>query len=78
MVLLPLALGQTGEIKMLDKRQFTILALTGAVAGVAACSPTVKVAFDKPLEINANLNANIHIKLDAELQKLLQQNPNLF
>lgn len=63
---------------MLDKRQFTILALSGAVAGVSACAPTVKVAFDKPLEINANLNANIHIKLDEELQKLLQQNPNLF
>ena len=63
---------------MLNKRQFTALAVTGVVVGAAACSPTVKIAFDKPLEINANLNANVYIKLDEELQKLLQQNPNLF
>ena len=61
---------------MLQRRQFAVLALAGTVAGVASCAPTVKVAFDKPLVIEANLNVNI--KLDEELQKLLQQNPNLF
>ncbi len=63
---------------MLDKRQFTLFALTGAMVGAAACTPTVRIAFDKPLEINANLKADIVIKLDEELKKLFQENPNLF
>lgn len=62
----------------MDKRQLTVLALSGALLGVAACAPTLKIDFAKPLEINANLNANIYLKLDEELQKLFQQNPNLF
>jgi len=46
--------------------------------GGAACAPTVKVAFTEPLVINANLTADIRIRLDKELQDLLANNPNLF
>jgi hypothetical protein len=31
-----------------------------------------------PITINANLTADVRIRLDKEVQSLIQQNPNLF
>lgn len=63
---------------MIDKRHIAAAALVSALMGGAACAPTVKVAFTEPLVINANLTADIRIRLDKELQDLLANNPNLF
>lgn len=63
---------------MISKRQITAIALIGAATGAVACAPTVKIDFAKPLEINANLRADVYIKLDEELKRLFQENPNLF
>jgi len=55
-------------------------AWTGALAGLAllgACSPTVRVKVD-PINIYARLDAEVRIKLDKEVEALIQQNPNLF
>jgi len=54
------------------------LALIAAAAGsVAACTPTVRVEV-APIQIYAKLDADVRIRLDRELQQLLQENPNLF
>lgn len=63
---------------MINPRQFAAAALGLAILGVAACTPTIKVSFDQPLVINANLTADIRIRLDKELQDLIRENPNLF
>lgn len=54
------------------------LALIAAVAGsTAACTPTVRVEV-APIQIYAKLDADVRVRLDRELQQLLQENPNLF
>lgn len=63
---------------MINKRDLGSALLATALLGTAACAPTVKVAFTEPLVINANLTADIRIRLDKELQDLLANNPNLF
>ncbi|MDQ7247394.1 YnbE family lipoprotein [Dongia sedimenti] len=53
-----------------------------AVAGlVAACNPTVKVeAPDKPIVINLNvkIEQEVRIKVDKDVESLVNNNPNLF
>ena len=44
---------------------------------IAACTPTVRLQVD-PIQIYAKLDADVRVRLDQELQQLLQQNPNLF
>ena len=44
---------------------------------VGACTPTVRVEV-APINIYAKLDANVQVKLDKEVQSLIQQNPNLF
>lgn len=51
------------------------LAMTGALA--AACTPMVRVKVD-PINIYAKLDADVRVRLDKEVQSLIQQNPNLF
>ncbi len=51
------------------------LALTSGA--LTACAPTVHVKVD-PITINAKLDADVRIRLDKEVQTLIQQNPNLF
>lgn len=60
-------------------RRLALSGLTAAVlaTGLAACTPTIRLEV-APIQINATLDANVRIKLDKELQDLLQQNPNLF
>ena len=50
--------------------------LLGA-AGLAACTPTIKVQV-APINIYAKLDADVRVRLDKEVQSLIQQNPNLF
>jgi hypothetical protein len=44
---------------------------------VGACTPTVRVEV-APIMIYAQLDANVRVRLDQEVQTLIQQNPNLF
>lgn len=53
------------------------LLLVGAGALAAACTPTVRVQVD-PINIYAKLDADVRVRLDKEVQDLIQQNPNLF
>lgn len=51
--------------------------LLGAGLLLAACTPTVKVEV-APINIYAKLDAEVRVRLDQEVQALIQQNPNLF
>lgn len=56
------------------------LALLGAsflTGGLSACAPTIKLEV-APIQIYAKLDADVRVRLDRELQQLLQDNPNLF
>jgi len=57
------------------------LAGTIAAATLAACTPTVKVeAPDKPIVINLNvkIEQEVRVKVDRDVDTLLQNNPDLF
>lgn len=48
---------------------------------LSACSPTVKVeAPDKPIEINMNVKIEheLRIKVEKDIDQMLQQNKDLF
>lgn len=48
---------------------------------LAACNPTVKVeAPDKPIVINLNvkIEQEVRIKVDKDVENLVNDNPNLF
>ena len=52
-----------------------------AATTLAACTPTVKVeAPDKPIVINLNvkIEQEVRVKVDRDVDTLLQDNPNLF
>ena len=53
-----------------------LLAATSALLATA-CTPTIKVEV-APISIYAKLDADVRVKLDKEVQSLIQQNPNLF
>jgi hypothetical protein len=59
-----------------------VLASLLATAGlVAACNPTVKVeAPDKPIVINLNvkIEQEVRVKVDKDVENLVNENPNLF
>jgi hypothetical protein len=72
-------------VQQLHPRQTRVLltGLIGAVAAtsLAACTPTVKVeAPDKPIVINLNvkIEQEVRVKVDRDVDTLLQDNPNLF
>ncbi len=44
---------------------------------MSGCTPTVRVEV-APINIYARLDANVRVRLDQEVQTLIQQNPNLF
>lgn len=61
------------------------LLMTGAsvtmVAGLAACTPTVKVETpDKPITINLNVNISheIRVKVDKDLENAFDENSAIF
>ena len=50
-----------------------------ALLGLAlmACTPTIKVQVE-PINIYAKLDADVRVRLDQQVQTLIQQNPDLF
>lgn len=65
---------QAGRTKLLAR------AIGAPLAGLlmlAACAPTIRVQV-APINIYAKLDADVRVKLDKEVQSLIQQNPNLF
>ena len=55
-----------------------VYAILGAGATlVSGCTPTVRVEV-APINIYARLDADVRVRLDQEVQTLIQQNPNLF
>jgi YnbE-like lipoprotein len=72
-------------VRLLHPRQTRVLimCLIGGLAAttLAACTPTVKVeAPDKPIVINLNvkIEQEVRVKVDRDVDTLLQDNPNLF
>lgn len=58
-----------------------ILALAALASGLSGCSPTVKVeAPDKPIVINLNvkIEQEVRVKVDKDVENLVNNNPNLF
>ncbi|HTK34484.1 MAG TPA: YnbE family lipoprotein [Caulobacteraceae bacterium] len=47
------------------------------ILAFGACTPTVKVEV-APINIYAKLDADVRVRLDKEVQSLIQQNPALF
>jgi hypothetical protein len=72
-------------VRQLHPRLTRVL-ITGLIGGLAAtalaaCTPTVKVeAPDKPIVINLNvkIEQEVRVKVDRDVDTLLQDNPNLF
>jgi hypothetical protein len=56
---------------------FCTLAIAASVTVIGACTPTVRVEV-APINIYARLDADVRVRLDQEVQTLIQQNPNLF
>lgn len=48
-----------------------------AATALGACTPTVKLQI-APINIYAKLDADVRVRLDKEVQALIQKNPNLF
>lgn len=44
---------------------------------LAACAPTLHVDV-KPITIYAKLDADVRLRLDADVKALIQKNPDLF
>jgi hypothetical protein len=72
-------------VRHIHPRQTRVLliSLIGGIvaASLAACTPTVKVeAPDKPIVINLNvkIEQEVRVKVDKDVDTLLQNNPNLF
>jgi YnbE-like lipoprotein len=60
-----------------------VMCLIGGIAAatMAGCTPTVKVeAPDKPIVINLNvkIEQEVRVKVDRDVDTLLQNNPDLF
>ena len=53
------------------------LAIAAITPLIGACTPTVRVEV-APINIYARLDADVRVRLDQEVQSLIQQNPNLF
>lgn len=58
------------------KRPAIAAAFAGLALTTAACA-TVHVKVD-PINIYAKLDADVRVRLDREVQNVIQQNPNLF
>ncbi|MBL8708076.1 MAG: YnbE family lipoprotein [Rhodospirillaceae bacterium] len=59
----------------------TVLGGIAVLGLLAACNPTVKVeAPDKPIVINLNvkIEQEVRVKIDKDVENLVQSNPNLF
>ena len=61
----------------LRSKALCILAIVASAPLIGACTPTVRVEV-APINIYARLDADVRVRLDQEVQSLIQQNPNLF
>ena len=65
-----------------DIRAFLLVSLMAATVFVTlpACTPTVKFATDKPIEVNLNVNIKheIRVKVDKDLESVLSKDSGLF
>jgi hypothetical protein len=66
-----------GEAAMPMSKSRSGAALAATLVASAACAPTVKVEV-APINIYAKLDADVRVRLDREVQTLIQQNPALF
>lgn len=60
---------------------FALASMIATAGLVAACNPTVKVeAPDKPIVINLNvkIEQEVRVKVDKDVESLVNNNPNLF
>lgn len=58
-----------------------VIAVLVPVLWTAACSPTVRMqAPDKPIEINMNVKIEheIRVKVERDIEQMLEQNKDLF
>jgi hypothetical protein len=54
------------------------LFLAGTLAAfVGGCAPTIRVQIE-PINIYAKLDADVRVRLDQQVQDLIDKNPNLF
>ena len=62
-----------------DRRMIrpAFLAALAIAVPLGACAPTIHVKVD-PISIYAKLDADVHIKLDREVETAIKQNPDLF
>ena len=63
-------------MKLCARILFSGAAAVSAFAS-SGCTPTVRVEV-APINIYARLDADVRVRLDQEVQTLIQQNPNLF
>ncbi|MBK3732405.1 YnbE-like lipoprotein [Azospirillum brasilense] len=64
-----------------SRRVPTAALFAGLVAGLGACTPTVKVeAPDRPIEINLNIRIEqeVRVKVERDLEKAIADDPALF
>jgi hypothetical protein len=61
----------------LRSKALCILAIAASGSLIGGCTPTVRVEV-APINIYARLDADVRVRLDQEVQTLIQQNPNLF
>ena len=61
----------------LRSKVFFVLAIAASAPLMTGCTPTVRVEV-APINIYARLDADVRVRLDQEVQTLIQQNPNLF
>ncbi|MFN4288617.1 MAG: YnbE family lipoprotein [Brevundimonas sp.] len=62
----------------MTRRDLAILASATAITvGAAACTPTVRLQVE-PIHIYAKLDLDVRVRLDEELRRFYEQNPDLF
>jgi len=49
----------------------------GTLSTFGGCTPTLRVEV-APINIYAKLDADVRLRLDREVQSVIQENPNLF
>ena len=59
---------------------FSFAVALAMIAALDGCTPTVKVATDEPITINLNVNIRheILVKVDKQLDSVIDQNSDIF
>lgn len=59
------------------RRKWLATAGVGLITALGGCTPTIRIQV-APINIYAKLDADVRVRLDKEVQSLIQRNPNLF